>query len=104
MTPAEFTYSIDPATNGASNDLFSINGTSGVITLDQLVPNFENQSSYVIDVIAEDSRGLTTTASVTIMVVDMDEPPLMSAESFDVDENRGTGTLIGTMTVCVLRV
>ena len=99
VMPAGFTYSIDPATNGASNDLFAINGTTGAITLDQLVPDFEDTPSYVITVIAEDSRGLNTTASVNITVVDMTESPSMLDTGFSVNENKGSGTLIGTMTV-----
>ena len=102
VVPSDFSYSIDPATNGASNDLFAIDGSTGVITLDQLVPDFEDTSSYVIAVIAGDSRGLTTTASVNITVLNVIEPPTMSDASFSVDENEGTGTSIGTMTVRVL--
>ena len=55
----------------------------------------------MITVIAEDSRGVNTTASVNITVVDMIEPPTMSDAGFNVDENKGTGTSIGTMTVRV---
>ena len=63
----------------------------------------ETQSEYTIQVVVADVELLTATASVTITVVDSNEPPLFTVPedasefAFTVQEDASVGTPVGTV-------
>lgn len=89
------TYSI---TTGNTGGAFAINSSNGQITVANPI-NYESLSSYSLTVQVQDNGAgnLTDTATVTITVLDMNEPPVANDASFNVDENSGNGTVVGTV-------
>jgi len=91
----ELTYAI---TAGNSDGAFAIGNTSGEITVaDGNVLNYELKSSYALTVTVTDDGGLSDTATVTIQVGDVDEPPIVVASTFSVAEDSPTDTYVGTL-------
>ena len=77
-------YSIS---GGADKDSFSINSTSGVVTFNS-APDYETKNSYkvVVDVL---DGGFVTSQEVTINIIDVNEPPVItSSDVFSADENQ----------------
>ncbi|MBF0185910.1 MAG: putative Ig domain-containing protein, partial [Magnetococcales bacterium] len=62
------------ALSGTDADSFNINSSTGSITL-KAAADFENKSSYSINIVATDAGGLSTTQAVTIRVLDTNEAP-----------------------------
>src|SRR6185436_9341686 len=67
----------DPATGtvtysltGGDSAAFSINSSTGVVTINA-VPNYETKSSYTFDVKAADASGAFSTQTVTVTVNDL---------------------------------
>jgi hypothetical protein len=96
-TWATLSYSL---TGGNSAGLFSINPSTGVISLTSAVTcctglsksdstlNFESKSSFVLTVTATDSGSLATSANITINLIDVNEPPvLLSSFARVISEN-----------------
>ena len=77
-------YSIS---GGADKDSFSINSSSGVVTFNS-APDYETKNSYkvVVDVL---DGGFVTSQEVTINIIDVNEPPVItSSDVFSADENQ----------------
>lgn len=89
------TYAI---TGGNPGNVFSINPTTGEITLNASIDH-ETLASYLLTVEVTDLRGLTDTGIVTINVTDVNEPPSISAQSFTVFEKSVVDTSVGTVIV-----
>ncbi|MGX9416323.1 cadherin repeat domain-containing protein [Vibrio sp. WJH972] len=90
------TYSLSNTDNGA----FSINGSSGVVTLTQN-PDYETQSSYSFTVTVTDSEGNSSTQNVNLAINDIDDtPPVITsgATATAIDENSGSGQVVYTAT------
>lgn len=89
------TYSI----SGTDASLFSVNSGSGVVTFDS-APDYENpgdsdtNNTYVFTATATDSKGLSTTQSVTITVTDISEQgiTLSATSGHTTTESGGTAT------------
>jgi hypothetical protein len=85
-TWATLSYSL---TGGNSAGLFTINPSTGVISLTSAVTccsglsksdstlNYESKSSYVLIVTVTDSGSLATSANITINLIDVNEPPVL---------------------------
>ena len=86
------TYSI----TGANPGNFAIGASTGQITTGQML-DYETTASYIITVRAQDPGGLSASATVTINVVDANEPPVFSRDSYNrsVYENSPAGTAVG---------
>ncbi len=90
------TYSL---ASGGDNDLFSIDGSMGVLTF-QTPPDFENPQDadtdniYEITIVATDSEG-STNHQVLIQVTDVNYAPSASSVSFSVNLTVGQ-TLMGS--------
>ncbi|MGP1385996.1 MAG: cadherin domain-containing protein [Thainema sp.] len=86
----------NPDTDGDGIRLFQIN-SNGLITVadgDEL--DFETTSSYDLTVRAVDEEGETGSATVTIEVDNVNEPPsIMSGQTFTINENAEISTEIG---------
>ncbi len=89
------TYSI---TAGNTGTAFAINASTGQITVANPI-NYEATSSYSLTVQVQDNGAgnLTDTATVTITVNNLNEAPLASNQSFNVNENSAGGTVVGTV-------
>lgn len=86
------TYSL----TGADALLFSINSTSGEVTLASPA-DYETKSSYSITVNAADALH-TTTQAVTVNVTDVNEAPVnLTLSASSVDENTATPVAVGTL-------
>lgn len=62
--------------------------------------NFEDKSSYTIDVTATDANGLSTQSTITINVEDQnDVPTSLSIDGNTIDENEASGSIVAILTV-----
>ena len=92
----ELAYSLADKADNNDNDLFSINATTGVITLiAALTPDFETKSTYTIKVEATDSSKLKSTATFKLTITDANDPPTamtLSSPAAMLSENANTAT------------
>lgn len=85
-------------TAGNGDGTFTIGSTSGTITLSEDAGlNYELKSSYALTVTVTDDGGLSDTATVTILVGDVDEPPVILAATLSVAEDTPIGTYVGVI-------
>ncbi len=56
--------------------------------------NFEVQSAYTLRVTVVDPEGLNVTGDVTVRVLDMNDPPILTVSSLNVSENLPAGTVV----------
>ncbi len=92
-TGGSLSYSI---ISGNENGIFSLNtsGTLSVVIPDSL--NYEETTEYNFVVKVTDNTSLTDTATVTVMVDNVNEPPYFtSQDTFYVDENSPYQTVVG---------
>lgn len=89
------TYSI---TGGTGAGLFSINATTGAITVTASnTLNYEAATSYTIDVRAQDAGSLFGTRTITINIADVNETPVIGAlGAVNIAENTANNTLLAT--------
>jgi hypothetical protein len=89
------TYAI---TGGNTGNAFAINANTGVITTASAI-NFETLGTYTLTVRVTDNAGtpLSKTATVTINVNNVNEPPTVQNGAFSVNENSANGTVVGTV-------
>lgn len=88
------TYSIS---GGNSGNIFSINQSTGAISLTSGNLNHEAVSQYQLTVTVTDQTNLSSTATITIQVLDVNENPSIDDQGFNVNENSPTGTIIGSV-------
>ncbi|HLN53778.1 MAG TPA: cadherin domain-containing protein [Lentimicrobium sp.] len=89
------TYSISGGNTGST---FAINATNGLITVaNGQNLNFESTPQYLLQVAVQDNLGLSSSATVTINVTNVNENPVIEDQGFNVNENSPTGTLIGNI-------
>ena len=92
---------------GDSLEVFKINACDGQIQVNRQVLDYEGgPKTYSLTVEVQDDAPpvpgparLTATATVTITVVDVNEAPVVTAETFHVDENSNADTVVGTIAV-----
>ena len=93
------TYSI---VSGNTGGVFSLSGTSGVLSL-QAPLDFETVQSYSLVVAATDggSPRMNSTAMILVTVLNLnDEPPVLSGnQEIDLSESTATGVVVATFTV-----
>jgi len=89
------TYAI---TGGNLGKAFAINSATGQITV--IKPpaiDFETRTSFSLSVQVTDTGGLSRKAVMTINVNDINEQPLISPQTFNLDEHSPNGTSVGTV-------
>ncbi len=92
-----FTYSIE---GGADQGNFSIGGGgSDELILTAGILNYEAKSSYEVIVRTTDSGGLTFDKTITITVNDLNEGPVITDATLNVDEDSPNGTGVGNVPV-----
>ena len=90
------TYSI---TSGNAAGKFAINPTTGEITVADGL-NFEDVNFYSLTIQVEDDGTPieSDTATVTIVISNVNDAPVVGDETFSVTENVPTGTVVGSVT------
>jgi hypothetical protein len=89
------TYSI---TGGNEANNFSINSTNGVISVvNSQNLNFESNEQFNLQVSVHDNANLSSSATVTINVQNVNEDPQIDDQGFNIDENSNQGTEVGTI-------
>lgn len=91
------TFSI---TSGNTNNAFAINAATGALTVsNNQVLNYEAITSFQLTVRATDngSGALWSQATVTVNILNVNENPVISNQSFTASQNASNGTLIGTI-------
>ncbi|MBI1348668.1 hypothetical protein GC163_20540, partial [bacterium] len=85
-------------TGGNVGKAFAINSATGAITVNKSAAiDFETLHSFDLSVQVTDGGGLSRKAVMTINVNDVNEQPLISPQTFNVDENSPNGTSVGTV-------
>jgi hypothetical protein len=93
---ADISAGVSFSLDGADASLFSINTTTGAVTLNDN-PNYESKASYDFTVVATDAGGLTAEKAVTVGVTDVNEAPVItSGATGTVAENAAISTVIYT--------
>ncbi len=80
-TGDKLTYAIDPS------GVFTIDPSTGEITLAGGPLDYETTPSYTLTVTVTDSNGLSDTATITINVTNVNEPPTAVDDSYSTDED-----------------
>lgn len=80
--------------SGNTGDAFSINASTGEITVNAEL-DFEIRNTYGLVIEVEDNQTLKDTATITINVTDV--KPMISNQTFAVDENASNGESVGTV-------
>jgi hypothetical protein len=91
------TYTIS---SGNSNGAFAVNALSGQITVaNSIALNYELIGSFLIAVKAQDNGpgNLYSTANMTISLTNVNEPPIVQNQSFNVANRPSNGTVVGTV-------
>ena len=90
------TYSI---LSGNSGNVFAISPLGQLSVAASGALDFENLAVYQLLIQVQDNGGgyLTASAVVTVNVIDLNELPVMGVQTFSVEENSATGTMVGQM-------
>ena len=91
------TYAIS---SGNSGNTFSLNSSTGQLSVsNNTLLDYESitQFSLVVTVTDNGIGNLSSQASITININDLNEVPEITAQSFNVDENSLIGTIVGTV-------
>ena len=92
------TTNTDP--NGNGTDAFSINSSTGEITvIDETDLDYESNTSLTISITVSDGTETSSPETVTIIITDINdnEPVINSGQVFYIDENITNGSDIGTL-------
>ncbi|MBA3581488.1 MAG: cadherin domain-containing protein [Gammaproteobacteria bacterium] len=90
------TFSIN---GGADASFFSISGAANnQLTLTNGILNFETKPSYAVTVRVTDFFGQTFDRSLVINVINQNETPVISNQTFTINENAANGSSVGTVT------
>ncbi len=91
---SQITYSI---VGGNFGNRFTIDGSSGQIRVTMEL-DFENRSSYVLNIMARDdgssARSVNTTATINVVNVNENPPQISGDQSVDISESASTGSLV----------
>ena len=86
-------------TGGTGAAYFAVDPSTGEITVtDSTGLDYETHPTYTLVIEVEDHDGLTDTATVTINLTDVNEPPVYDDATFSLAENSGNATIVGLLT------
>jgi VCBS repeat-containing protein len=91
-----WTYALAAGNNGGAFALDPVTGELAVA--DSAALDFETTPSFQLTVRATDAGGAAGTATVTVLLTNMNEAPTMQPAAFNVSEHSPNGTLVGTVT------
>jgi VCBS repeat-containing protein len=89
------TYSI---LSGNTNGAFAINASTGIITVaNSSALNFESTPTFALIIKVQDNGtgSLSSQATITISLININEAPVISNQSFSVNENTANGLTVG---------
>ncbi len=90
------TYTI---TDGNANNAFSINASSGVLSVqNSQALNYETIQQFGLQIKVADQGGLYAVATVTVNVQNVNEQPVINSQIFSISENSLANTTVGTIT------
>jgi VCBS repeat-containing protein len=85
-------------TAGNTGGAFGINISTGVISVaNGAALNFEAATAFNLTVRVADGGGLSSTATVTVNINNVNEAPFIANQTFSVSENSANGTMVGTV-------
>ena len=77
---------------------FAVDESGQITVADATQLDAETTASFDLDVTVTDGKGLGAAAVVTVNLTGLNEvPPVVEDQAFDVDENSGNGTVVGTV-------
>ena len=91
------TYSI---ISGNTSSAFSINSSTGIITVANTAAlNYEITPTFPLVVKVQDngSPSLSSQATITISILNVNEPPVISSQTFSANANAANSTIIGSV-------
>jgi parallel beta-helix repeat protein len=91
------TYSI---VSGNTNAAFSINASSGMLTVtNSSALNFEVLPSFALVIKVQDNGAgnLSSQATITVTLTNINEPPVIVNQLFSIAENSPNGSIVGTV-------
>jgi len=86
--------------SGNTNGAFSINASSGVLAVaNSAALNYEALPSFTLVIKVQDNGAgtLSSTATITVTIKNVNEYPIIANQSFSVNEFAVKGTLVGTV-------
>ena len=87
----------DSVTYSMSHSLFKV-ASGGQLQVKSATLNHERQSSYTVTVTARDSKGLTSSAPITVVVDDVNDAPSFAASvSASIREDTAPGSAVGSV-------
>ena len=85
-------------TGGTGTSAFTMNSTGAITVATASLLDYEVTTSFTLNVKATDPYGATATAIITITLNNLrDQVPVLSAQTFSLDENSIAGTPVGTI-------
>jgi hypothetical protein len=87
--------------SGNTNSAFSLNSSTGAITvINSAALNYEVLASYSLVIKVQDNGtgNLSSQATITVNLLNVNEPPVVDNQVFSVPELAADGTLVGTVT------
>jgi hypothetical protein len=87
-------------TAGNTDNAFIINLTTGVITVNNSSAlNILNNPNFYLTVVVQDNGqgNLTNQALITMTLTDVNQQPVISDQTFDIEENTPNGQVVGTV-------
>ena len=90
----ELTFSI---TVGNDEDIFAISSDGVLSVADSTLLDFEKTRSILLEVQVSDPVGATTSGNITIDLLDVNDPPTIADQAFDLEENQQAGFEIGQL-------
>ncbi|MCH9792582.1 MAG: cadherin domain-containing protein, partial [Planctomycetes bacterium] len=95
LPPDSLTFSV---TGDSGQSVFNVSTSGDITVVDQGQLDFENNSSFDLDILVTDSAGATDTATVTINLNPLnDNDPVVMNQIRGVDENATNGTTVGAV-------
>ena len=87
-------------TAGNTNNAFTINATTGVLTVNNSAAlNFESTPTFSLTITATDNGtpAKSGSATVTVNLTNVNEAPVVTGATFSATENSANGTIVGTV-------
>ncbi|NLG96041.1 MAG: tandem-95 repeat protein [Chloroflexi bacterium] len=92
----DFTFAI---TEGNTGGAFAISSSGLISVANPAALDFETAPTFSLTITATDDGGAAGTATITVNLSDINEPPQISDDTFSVDEFSQDGTIVGVLNV-----
>ncbi|WP_298867210.1 LamG-like jellyroll fold domain-containing protein, partial [uncultured Gimesia sp.] len=97
VPPDSLTFSV---TGGTGQFIFNVSPSGDITVADQSQLDFENTTSFDLDILVTDSAGATDTATITVNLNPLnDNDPVVMDQIRTIDENASNGTTVGAVIV-----